>query len=57
MEENLRILLTEALKKPMSSDERESQRRSYAYGSGSLERDSGITRTSVDLAANQIQDS
>ncbi len=55
------MLLDEALKTPMSSAERESQRRSYAFGSGALERDSGITRTSVDLAAvdlaSQPQDS
>ena len=55
MKEELSMLLIEALKKPMSNTEKESQRRSYAYGSGALGRDSGITRASVDLAATKLQ--
>ena len=53
MTSELEKVLEAARKKPMSSDEQERQRRSFAYGNAHIE-NARVTKAMVDEAANKI---
>lgn len=53
MSENLDRILKAAKRAPMSSDDREAQRRSFAYGNARIENER-VTRSMVDKAADRI---
>lgn len=54
MSEELRELIEKARKVQMSAQEREEQRRSFAYGNSKIENDR-ITRTTIDEQAEQLK--
>jgi len=53
MPEELRILLERARSAQMTRDEKEEQRRSFAYGNSKIENDR-ITRETIDREAEAI---
>ncbi len=53
MPEELRILLERARSARMTRDEKEEQRRSFAYGNSKIENDR-ITRETIDREAESI---
>ncbi len=53
MPEELRILLERARSAQMTRDEKEEQRRSFAYGNSKIENDR-ITRETIDREAESI---
>lgn len=53
MPEELRILLERAKSAQMTRDEKEEQRRSFAYGNSKIENDR-ITRETIDREAEAI---
>lgn len=53
MSEKLQRLIDASRGKPMTSDEREAQRRSFAYGNAHIENDR-VTREMVAAAAEKI---
>lgn len=53
MSKELQKLIDAARGKAMSSDEKEAQRRSFAYGNAHIENDR-VTRQMVDEAADRI---
>ncbi len=53
MTTELEKVLEAARKKPMSSDEQERQRRSFAYGNAHIE-NARVTKEMVDEAASKI---
>lgn len=53
MSKDLQKLIDAARGKTMSSDEKEAQRRSFAYGNAHIENDR-VTRQMVDEAADKI---
>ena len=54
MSDDLKKLLEAAKKKPMTAEEKESQRLSFAYGSAKIENDD-ITREMIKEAALRMQ--
>lgn len=54
MSEELRELIEKARRVQMSAQEREEQRRSFAYGNSRIENDR-ITRTTIDEQADQLK--
>ena len=53
MSEHLNQLMEAARGKPMSGEEKEAQRRSFAYGNAHIE-NARVTREMVDAAAEKI---
>jgi len=54
MSDNLQQLIDAARRRPFSEDEREAQRRSFAYGNTKIENDL-ITREMIDEADERIK--
>jgi Fic family protein len=54
MSEELEKLLEAARHRPLSSEEQEEQRRSFAYGNANIE-NARVTRETVDREAEQLQ--
>lgn len=52
MSEEIKALIARAAEVVMSSDDKEAQRRSFAYGNANIENDR-VTRAMVDAAAQQ----
>ena len=53
MTDDLKKMLDAAQKAPMSTEDQEAQRRSFAYGNAHIENDR-VTREMVDEAASRI---
>lgn len=53
-EDQLEVLLREAAHVTMSSEQREEQRRSFAYGNTNIENER-ITRATIDRAADELR--
>jgi hypothetical protein len=53
MSDELRILIEKARRVPVSDEQREAQRRSFAFGNTSIE-NADITREMVDRQANAL---
>lgn len=53
MSDELEKMLNAARRAPMSKDDREAQRRSFAYGNAHIENER-VTRSMVDKAADRI---
>ncbi len=54
MEDDLEKMLSAAKRAPMSKEDREAQRRSFAYGNAHIENER-VTRHMVDEAADRIK--
>lgn len=54
MPEDLEKMLKAAKRAPMTNEDREAQRRSFAYGNAHIENER-VTRSMVDKAADRIE--